>query len=373
MRILHIIPSLRKGGAERLALDICIELSKRNGVEVALVALHKENAYQSLSNQINFHVIEAKYIPSLSGKASVKVDALMHFIREFKPDVIHSHLFEAEMASRCKLVDGVKYFTHCHDNMHQLKKFSWKTLFNKKLLTEFYERYLILRQYKKCNNSFVAISTHTQQYFFQNLPKTFQHRIHLQHNAIHFEQFHAVYSPRKTMPLKLINAGSFVAKKNQQFLVDVMLSLVTKAYGVDLILLGDGSLRNSVIDKVKSLGLESKIHLPGNVEDVPTYLSQASIYVHSATYEPFGLVLIEAMAAGLPVVCLDGGGNRDIIEQNKNGIMIYEQNAEAFANAILQIANNEELYRKMSNYAVNFARGFDIKPYVDKLLNLYAS
>lgn len=372
MRILHIIPSLRKGGAERLALDICIELSKRNGVEVALIALHKENAYQSLSNQINFSVIEAKYIPSLSGKATVKVDALMRFIREFKPDVIHSHLFEAEMVSRYELVDGVKYFTHCHDNMHQLKKFSWKTLLNKKLLTEFYERYLILRQYKKCNNSFVAISKHTAQYFKQILPSEF--RVHKLLNAIDFETFNSKYYIKKPKPLRLVNIGSFNENKNQKFLIEVLLELKRKKeYDFFLTFCGTGKTEILVKEIVEKNSLQKHVLFKGQVDNIEEVLNDSTLYVHSAKSEALGLTMLEAMAAGLPVVCLDGGGNRDIIEQNKNGIMIYEQSAEAFANAILQIANDEDIYRKMSSYAVNFAREFDIKPYVDRLLNLYAA
>ena len=93
--------------------------------------------------------------------------------------------------------------------------------------------------------------------------------------------------------------------------------------------------------------------------------------MHAATYEPFGLVLIEAMAAGLPVVCLDGGGNRDIMEQNKNGIMVHQQDAKVFAEAILHIANNPTIYNEMSAYAAQYAARFDIKPYVDRLLELY--
>jgi glycosyltransferase involved in cell wall biosynthesis len=95
------------------------------------------------------------------------------------------------------------------------------------------------------------------------------------------------------------------------------------------------------------------------------------MYVHSATYEPFGLALIEAMAAGLPVITLDGGGNRDIIEQHKNGMMLFKQDAHEFAQAIHSLAEDENQYRSISNNAIEFARNYDIKNYVDKLLDLY--
>jgi len=77
------------------------------------------------------------------------------------------------------------------------------------------------------------------------------------------------------------------------------------------------------------------------------------------------------MAAGLPVVTLDGKGNRDIIEQGKNGFMIYKQSAELFADKIIELIKNKELYQSMSAYAVEFAKKYDIKEYVDKLIDLY--
>ena len=76
------------------------------------------------------------------------------------------------------------------------------------------------------------------------------------------------------------------------------------------------------------------------------------------------------MAAGLPVICLDGKGNRDLIEQNKNGIMLYDSNQEKFANEIVNLWNNKSKYFEMSVYAGKFAEKFDIKQYV-ALLEFY--
>ena len=117
--------------------------------------------------------------------------------------------------------------------------------------------------------------------------------------------------------------------------------------------------------------LQDNVLQHGNVNNVEEYLWQSDIYVHSAYYEPLGLVLLEAMAAGLPVVTLDGRGNRDLIVQGKNGYMVYEQNAEQFADRILEIWNDQQKYMEMSAFAQEFARQYDIKEYVDKLMDIY--
>ena len=105
---------------------------------------------------------------------------------------------------------------------------------------------------------------------------------------------------------------------------------------------------------------------------MPSYLKLADLAIVPSMWdEAFGLTVLEAMAAGLPVVTLDGRGNRDLIVQGKNGYMVYEQDAKQFADRILEIWNDKQKYQEMSVFAQEFAKQYDIKPYVDNLLELY--
>ena len=143
MRILHIIPRLRKGGAERLCLDICNQLQKRDDVQVRLITFSDENHYMFLTEHLDWQVIPASVQLSIFHQNVLNIDALQKAIEDYAPDVIHTHLFEAEIVSRSCNYPQAKWFSHCHDNMRQFKNFSIKTLFNKQLLTNFFEkRYL---------------------------------------------------------------------------------------------------------------------------------------------------------------------------------------------------------------------------------------
>ena len=82
-----------------------------------------------------------------------------------------------------------------------------------------------------------------------------------------------------------------------------------------------------------------------------------------------GLVLLEAMAAGLPVVTLDGGGNRDLVIDGKNGYLIEKQDPKEFADRILEIYQNKE----MSHFNAEYAKQFDIVAYCEKLVEIYQS
>jgi len=372
LRIVQVVPNLRKGGTERLVLDICNELKKRDNVKVKLLILHPENDYFFLSKDNDIESCNSSVIPSISGRNKVELSDYLRIVSEFRPQVIHSHLFEAEMVSRWDVLPGVRYFTHCHDNMKQFKRFTFNTLMHKKTLTDFYERTLLFQRYGHCNNHFIAISKDTNRYLEQNLPGQLR-KITWLPNAIDYARFY--YDQKKNIQsnctVRLVNIGSFVDKKNQIFLVRVVDQLRASGYDVVLDLLGDGENCGLIEREIGLLGLQKHVSLHGNVDNVEDFLQKADIYVHSALYEPFGLVLLEAMAAGLPVICLDGGGNRDIIEEGKNGFMVYEQNAKKFADKIIQLANDSILYEKISKYAKEFAQRYDIKEYVNKLIDIY--
>lgn len=369
-RILYIIPNLQKGGAERLVLDICNELAKRDGVVVKLITFTEQNEYVFLTQNIDWEVVPASIRLSLTKRNSFLVGQLQRSIDEFKPDVIHTHLFEAEIVSRCCFYPQAKWFSHCHDNMVQFRNFSMKTLFNKKLFTHYYEKRFLFKRYKaNGGNRFIAISKNAESYFKRNVG-TFV--VALLCNAINFSNFYKLKEfPLSQSKLKIINIGSLVDKKNQKFLIEVAQVLSDRNVDFQLNLLGDGRNRADLQQRILENKLASYVCLSGCVDAVEEYLWQSDIYVHSATYEPLGLVLIEAMASGLPVITLDGKGNRDLIEEGRNGYMLNTQNAEEFADKIMELWNNQEQYLKMSENAQEFAKKYNIKEYVDNLLNLY--
>jgi glycosyltransferase involved in cell wall biosynthesis len=374
MRILHIIPSLRKGGAERICMDICDELSRQNGVEVKLVYLNNLVEYETANAGYNIKFIPASISLSLTKPAKYNIAGLEKLIKEFKPDIIHSHLFEAEIVSRSITYLQAKWFSHCHDNMHQLETFSIATLTDKKRLTEYYERRYILKRYRaNGGNRFVAISKDAYQYFERVLPTDLRN-VTLLSNAVNTARFAKPASYVRNTDankLHLVTVGSLVDKKNQSFLIDVLNELVKCKQPVHLHVLGDGPNRKRLVEKTMHLNLQQKITFHGNVQHVQDYLWNSDIYIHGAYYEPFGLVLVEAMAAGLPVVSLDGKGNRDIIRNGENGYILPTQDAAAFANTIIELANNKILYQQIVAEGFKTAQQFDIVSYTQKLLALY--
>jgi glycosyltransferase involved in cell wall biosynthesis len=383
MKILQIIPNLRKGGAERLVLDILRQSLLQKTIETALVIFRNEIDYSIDDIAEHIKIIPSSVYLSLKRKPILQLNELQNFIEEFEPNIIHTHLFEAELVSRFCYYPKANWFSHIHDNMVQLKNFSFNSLSNKHTLTNYYEKRVLFKNYQKNGGThFIAISKHTESYI-QSVQSNYP--VTLLHNAINVKRFQRSLSGAEghncnsspltsnSSLLTIINIGSFVQKKNQTFLLDIILELNKLKQKVNCIFLGDGPLKAKVEKRAKDLNIYDQCQFLGNVKNVEEYLWKSDIYVHTATYEPLGLVLLEAMAAGLPVVTLDGGGNRDLIENGKNGFILTQQNSKLFTEKLLSITNDLKKNEQISKYAKNFAKKFNIKNYCKYLAEIYNS
>lgn len=373
LRVLHIIPSLEKGGAERLVLDICNQFITYPDVEVKLVCLRDKNTYAALSANIPMLVVPAKYIPSITGKATDETAPLRQLLNEFKPHIIHTHLFEAEIAARATGYYNAAYICHCHYNTVQFKSFSLQTLTNKGLLANFVERKTIMKHTAKAvDNAYIAISEDVKTYFEENLPRYLKQKVVFMHNAIDWAKFSAAPLPQPpTDELRLINVGSFNPRKNQQLLVHLAVYLKQKGVNVKMTMYGDGADRPKILQLIADLGCADYVFAPGNIDNVEVPMANSHLYIHSALSEPFGLVIVEALASGLPVVALDGYGNRDLHKDGVTGFLMPDGNIEAFAEKVMLLANDNELYRQISEGARGFSAAYDIAIYTKKLYTLY--
>lgn len=370
IRVLHIIPNLVKGGAQRIALDICNELQKSPDIKVALLYWQGENQFEFLSKNLEVHKINIQYELSFSGKHKIYISEYEAFVDNFKPDIIHSHLYPAELVSHENPRKNVKYFTHCHDNIRQFEKWGLKTLSSKQKSVEYFERRRLMKRYVQCDNQFIAISKDVQLYLASNLSKSLVNNIHLLPNGFNYEGFFQTVTSNLPDLVRLINVGNFIPKKNQEFLLEVQEQLNHEQINTELTFIGAGTTFLELKEKTTTRGIHN-VRFLGKKDDIATFLKESSIYVHSALYEPFGLVILEAMAAGLPVVSLDGEGNRDIISDGENGFLIQQGDIETFVQRIKDLIKDNQLYNRIALNGQESAKKYDIRNYTDQLIQIY--
>ncbi len=149
-------------------------------------------------------------------------------------------------------------------------------------------------------------------------------------------------------PPVVLSAGRLNAQKDYPTLLRAF-SLVIRGRPVRLVILGEGEERAGLEAMVRDLGLEDVVSLPGFAKNPYAYMSRATVFVLSSTWEGFGNVLVEAMAVGTPVVATDcPNGPAEILENGKYGRLVPVGNAEALAEGILAAldgSTNSEVLR----------------------------
>jgi glycosyltransferase involved in cell wall biosynthesis len=377
MRILHILKSLEKGGAERYVIDLCREFNRRNHIVYKLIILQPGNDFGYLTNDIPYVELDGPYIPSIRKKNNFDFSKYKQIVDDFQPDIIHTHLFRSELYSSLYVPENVAFVTHGHDNMKEFLNFGLKTFAQKSLLTNFFEKNLIVKnKYRKNKNChFIANSKDTLAYYQKNVPSFLKANVKLIEYGFDLDRF---LNPNRVAKIpegkiKLINVGRFAIYKNQQLLIEIAKKLREANVDFELNLLGVGVEMENIQSLIIDAKLEDFVYLRGNVDNVEEWLNESHIYLHSAYYEPFGLVLLEAMASGLPCIILNGKGNADVIQHGENGYIFDEQNPDLFVERILALKQDSDLYERLSLNAQQFASKFAIGPKTDELMSFYQS
>lgn len=377
LNILHVIPLIGCGGAEVLLGDI-VEKQFKKGHNVVICCLHPfhptfENYVKSqfLLENIKIVFLQTRVKFSLKGKTKIIGKDYKKLINQFKPNIVHSHLFEAELVAMSYLKDEITYISHIHDNITQFQKFAIKDLYNKKRLATLKERNWLFKRYRFANTQFISISNDVTNYLMENLPVSLQKNISFLPNGIDVDRFKNS-SIRKLETIKIVSVGNLVKKKNHQLLLKIALLIKGLGYeNFQINILGYGPLFEELNHKIIELGLQNHVFLRGSVGNVDEYYNEANLYIHTATYEPFGLVLVEAMASGLPVIALDGKGNRDLIIEKKNGFLILENEPRLFVDKIKLLMSDRNLYLSLSSNCKEFSNQFGIDSYVKNLNEIY--
>jgi sugar transferase (PEP-CTERM/EpsH1 system associated) len=138
-------------------------------------------------------------------------------------------------------------------------------------------------------------------------------------------------------------------EKDHKTLFDAMLRLKNKGLGAVLVVVGGGPLAKNLEKYVEDAGLADTVLFLGERSDVPRLLQVFDVFVLSSTMEGLSLTLLEAMAAGLPIVATDVGGNSEVVLDGDTGILIEPQNAAAMAAAMEMLLADDSLARKMGS------------------------
>lgn len=299
-------------------------------------------------------------------------------ISRFQPDIIHIHhpfwlgSLGLWIARRQKVPAVYTYHTRLEHYAHFVP-------LPGRLFRNLISHYLIKRFANKCDG--VIVPTYSAEEYLRALGVRTD--VYVQPTGIDFERFQKV-TPEDIAKLRaslniekeriLISVSRLSTEKNIDFMINAVARLHQDSpVPFRFLLIGDGNERLRLQQRINRLGLSAVITLIGSVppEDIPTYYRLGDAFLFASKSETQGMVILEAMAAGLPVVAVRSSGIDDVVQDGFNGFKTRE-NQDAWLERTLQLLTDEELRRNLSNNALTFAERFGIDNFARDVNGIYA-
>lgn len=349
-KVAIVLPYFGLGGAETMVSRLASNINL-NEIDVEVICIYGESQNNRLENSIVNKGVKIKYIGKSKGFSISAVYKLWKELSSYQPTVVHTHLSACVYCAPWILGHKVKMLHTIHSTP------KYELIKPKKKIMSF--------MYRIGKAVPVAISKEIQYMMMEEYK--LKNKTELIYNPVDVDKFYK--DNERHEGICLVTAGRLSKEKNQKLLIDAIKVLCQEYKNLSLTILGDGPLKNELENYVKDKGLIDIIHLEGNVANVEDYLSKSDIFVLSSTYEGLPLVILEAMAAKLPVISTDVGGIRDIV--TNNGLLVESENINAFVKALKKLIDDKELREELGNNSFKNVQLFDSSIIADQYVRLY--
>lgn len=362
-RVLFVVNDLRHGGAERLVVDLSRGLKARELTPSVLV-LFGPGDFDS--------IIETAGIPLNHLGLGKKMTAenfrtVAKFVRTMRPDIVHAHLPEScWYALPAGLLAGVNHrIAHAH-NTHAV--WSRKVRF-------------IDRTIGSAATEVVACSVSVARFYHSELYYP-RRKLHVVRNGIDLSRYRHLPTKMEARTLLgiessrtvLVNVGSLTAQKNHEGLVQLVARLRPSVPQILAIIAGEGYRRSELMEYARSLGVSDRVIFAGASSRIPVLLAAADAFVLTSRWEGLPIAVLEAGAAGLPIVATRVGGVSEIIEHGRTGLLVEPGDLDGLAKGIISVLGEPDLSAAMGEAIRQRVQSdFDIERVLDRLLVLYGT
>lgn len=358
MTVMVLVQNMTIGGVARLIVGEVNEMHRR-GIKVWLVVFEPTDSHNTLISAVHIPAERVIYIPYRRMRSMRGMRALLRCLRAVKPDVVFTHMWFANTAGRVAAwwtrIPRVFAFEHSvYDSVKNRKQF-------------FLDRLL-----QHCSTAVIAVSDAVRTSLL--LHGIEPEKIVVVRNGIDLERYHADV-PHNTLRAEYgipenAFACIFIGRLISDKAVDVLIGALANVPGMHAYIVGTGPEEDSLKRQSARLGLEERAHFLGARSDIPELLRAADVLVLPSRREGFGLVALEARAAGLPVVLADFPASAEIIDDGVQGLIVPQGDSEALADALRTLSRDTELYNKLAAAAPEGLGRFSIGRHVDELIAL---
>lgn len=335
--VLHILNTGEYSGAENVAVTIIKNYSADfHGI------------YMSRKGPIA-DVLEKEQI-QYYGVDKLSKQSIQMAVRELRPDIIHAHDFTASTFAAV-YVKNVPIISHLHNNVPWMKHISIRSL----------AYGLVIGRIKTI---LVVSESVIQECWYR---KIMRRKAICMGNPIDLKRIYK----KKTYEIstQLLFVGRLTEQKNPLEFLKIVNELFKDGNVVSATMLGSGELDETCRLYVQKNGLEQIVHMKGFVENPYDYMNQGAILVMPSQWEGFGLVAVEALAFGVPVVANPVGGLTGIVDDSC-GLLSMKHEEKVIE--LKKLLDNSEYYRKKSSAAKKRADEIEnIELYMERLNQIY--
>jgi glycosyltransferase involved in cell wall biosynthesis len=169
----------------------------------------------------------------------------------------------------------------------------------------------------------------------------------------------------------VVSVANFRGQKRHDVLIDAFAELLGRVPNARLLLAGDGALAGDAKDRARRRGITERVEFLGAVDNVWPLLARAHVFALTSDYEGLPVALIEAMAAGLPVVATAVEGNTDLVREGRTGLLCPAGDAAACSTELESVLTDASLRERMGAASRDLARGWTMDRSVDRYFELY--
>lgn len=356
MRILYVINSLDIGGAEKLLVDIVEKLDNFD-YQIGIYLLNSGNTF--LSNRLKgtkVHVFKS----NLSFYSPIHIYNIIRYSKEY--DIIHANLFPSlywTAFARIFVKKRVK-FVYTEHSTYNKRRNKFFFSFIERLVYEKFDRIIAISpQVRENLISWIGLAS----------------KIEVIENAIDVSRYYnATPYDRTWLKIRddfivILMSARFTAAKDQETLIRAFSLL--RQNNIILVLVGDGPLKKKCIALSSQLNLEMFVLFLGAREDIPQIIQMSDICVLSSHWEGFGLVAIEYMAAGKPVIASNVPGLNDIVRGA--GVLFKAGDVQDLFEKLQSLIADVNCRREISEKCRYRSMRYDISQLVNSYINLYKS
>ncbi len=331
--ILHVVNSLDGGGTERTLIRLLGELDRATCRHVVITLREAGSLANKLPPDIPCRAL------GTPGDARCLGFALAAVVREHRAVAIHARntCCWADATIAKLLVPRIRLVLGFH-GLEQNGPFSWRDR-------------LVARTAGWIGARFLTPSTSGAAKLMRELGIA-QARIRTIHNGVDVPDDlvydgAALRTTRARWSLTereivIGTVGSLTPVKRHDLLVEAFARVRTRCPRAHLVLVGDGPLRETILNLTRTLHVEDAVTLTGWQDDVPALLRAMDIYACTSDSEGMSNALLEALAAGLPVVATDVGDNPIVVRPGRDGLIVPPTEVNALATALLELAEAQD-------------------------------